>query len=259
MSTAQRDLAIALASLALIAAWEASGLDLALAAWYGTVSGFSWRDTWWARDVLHNGERLLAAAAWLLFAAYALGAPRGHPPRSARLFWLAVTSACLALVPAAKRFSTSSCPWDLTPFGGAAPYVPHWMLDRFDGGPGHCFPSGHAVASFAFLGLYFLWRDHSRARARIALTAVLAAGLAFGWTQMLRGAHFASHVMWSAWLCWAACAAAAWAGRSDGGARARRSAAAVLAKTGNDLPLRVDRGLPGAGDVDAEVAQVLRL
>jgi membrane-associated PAP2 superfamily phosphatase len=240
VSTVRRDLAIALASLALIVAWEASGLDLALAGWYGTVAGFPWRDNWWARDVLHNGERLLAAAAWLLFATNALVAPRGHPSRSARLFWLAVTSACLALVPAAKRLSTSSCPWDLVPFGGAAPYVPHWLLDRFDGGPGHCFPSGHAVAAFAFLGLHFLWRDHGRARAGIALTAVLAAGLVVGWTQMLRGAHFASHVMWSAWLCWVACAAAAWVARRDDRARARASAATVLAITSAGRPLRVD-------------------
>jgi membrane-associated PAP2 superfamily phosphatase len=240
VNTAQRDLAIALASFGLIVAWEASGRDLALAGWYGTVSGFRWRDAWWARDLLHNGERLLAAAAWVLFAAYALAAPRGHPPRSGRLFWLAVTSACLVLVPAAKRFSASSCPWDLAPFGGAAPYVPHWLLDRFDGGPGHCFPSGHAVASFAFLGLYFLWRDHGRARASVALAVVLAVGLVFGWTQMLRGAHFASHVMWSAWLCWVACAAAAWAGRRHGAARARSSAAAVLAITGAGRPLRID-------------------
>lgn len=228
MNRQRRDLAIAVSLLALIAGWEASGWDVAVTAWYGTAAGFPWRDTWWARDLLHNGERLFAAAALLAFAGYAVLPSRDAPPRSERLYWLAVTCACLVLVPAAKHLSLSSCPWDVAPFGGAAAYVPHWVLDRVDGGPGHCFPSGHAVAAFAFLGLHFLWRDRHRARAAIALAAVVALGLAFGWTQLVRGAHFPSHVMWSAWLCWAACASAALGRRRLGAAR-RRRVAAVLA------------------------------
>ena len=39
------------------------------------------------------------------------------------------------------------------------------------------------------------------ARARLFLT--VAAGVAFGWAQMMRGAHHASHSLWTAWICWA--------------------------------------------------------
>jgi len=234
VSTVQRDLAIALASLVLIAAWEASGWDLALAGWFGTVDGFPWRDTWWARDLLHNGERLLTAAALLFFALYATLSRVDSPGRSERLFWLTVTSACLVLIPAVKHLSLSSCPWDISGFGGSATYVPHWVLGRLDGGPGHCFPSGHAVAAFAFFGLHFLWRNHDRARAGLALAGVLALGLLFGGTQMLRGAHFPSHVMWSAWLCWVTCALAAWGHRSWLASRDAGSAPAPLAPTTGD-------------------------
>jgi len=50
-----------------------------------------------------------------------------------------------------------------------------------------------AVASFAFFGVYFLWRHHRPRLARAVLAGVLLAGLAFGWAQWARGAHFVSH------------------------------------------------------------------
>jgi membrane-associated PAP2 superfamily phosphatase len=87
--------------------------------------------------------------------------------------------------------------------------VPHWLPGVADGGPGHCFPSGHAVAAFAFFGLYFLWRPHRPRLAAATAAATLIIGLAFGWAQLARGAHYLSHTLWSAWLCWAVNYAAA--------------------------------------------------
>ena len=37
---------------------------------------------------------------------------------------------------------------------------------------------------------------------RAWLRAALATGLLFGLAQQLRGAHFMSHTLWSAWVCW---------------------------------------------------------
>jgi membrane-associated PAP2 superfamily phosphatase len=90
----------------------------------------------------------------------------------------------------------------LAEFGGAARHLSHWRWGVADGGPGHCFPSGHAVSAFAFFGLYFLWRGHDAGRARILLWAVLGVGLLFGSAQLVRGAHYPSHTLWTAWLCW---------------------------------------------------------
>ena len=42
---------------------------------------------------------------------------------------------------------------------------------------------------------------------RAALWTALALGALFGWTQISRGAHFPSHVMWSLWVCWVSCVA----------------------------------------------------
>lgn len=207
----QRDGAWLLAGLAALVAWEASGGDLWLAQFFGNHSGFAWRDAWLTSTVLHNGGRWLAWAVLALLAWDTTRRQPAGPTRRERRYWLAVTVAGLLLVPTLKRFTSTSCPWDLMPFGGTVPYVPHWWLRVVDGGPGHCFPSGHAVAAFAFFGVYFLWRPHHPRQARAALAAVWALGLVFGWAQMARGAHFLSHTLWSAWCCWAICSAAAWA------------------------------------------------
>lgn len=203
LSPAQRDLAVALVALAALLWWEASGLDLTVAGWFGGATGFAARDAWWSRHLLHDGGRWLAGVALLACAACAWFGGGGQPlPRRTRLAWLVAVIAGLVLVPAIKRLSHTSCPWDLAAFGGGAPYVPHWMWASIDGGPGHCFPSGHAVAAFAFLPLYFQWREHRPVLARGLLGAVLIVGTLFGWAQLARGAHFPSHTMWSAWLCW---------------------------------------------------------
>ena len=127
------------------------------------------------------------------------------PARRERLVALGTTALLLLGVPGLKHFSSTSCPWDLTEFGGSHPFVSHWRAGLADGGPGHCFPSGHAVAAFAFLSVYFLWRRQRPHAARPVLVVVMALGLAFGWAQLARGAHFVSHTLWSAWLCWTAC------------------------------------------------------
>jgi membrane-associated PAP2 superfamily phosphatase len=54
------DLALTLASLALLLVWDASGLDLAVVRAFGDAQGFAWRDAWFTRTLLHDGGRWLA-------------------------------------------------------------------------------------------------------------------------------------------------------------------------------------------------------
>lgn len=202
--TLRRETAIALIALLGLLLWEWSGLDLALTRSYGSPAGFPWRDAWLTRTLLHDGGRALAWAVmglWLLTFWRDGGVDRGQ-----RLRWVGVALFCLALVPALKQLAASSCPWELQEFGGrVAAYVPHWKLGARDGGPGHCFPSGHAVAAFAFFAIYFDQRERHPRAARWWLAGVCMAGALFGWAQLARGAHFASHTLWSAWLCWTVC------------------------------------------------------
>lgn len=212
----RRDLLVTLVALGALLVWDASGLDLAAVRAYGNAGGFAWRDAWFTRTVLHDGGRWFAWGVLALLLADAARPLLSGPPTRARWYWLAVTLACVLLVPAIKRASLSSCPWDLAEFGGIAAYVPHWHWGASDGGPGHCFPSGHAVAAFGFFGVFFGWRASRPRLARAALAVVVLGGLVFGWAQLARGAHYPSHTLWSAWLCWTLCVLAAHAPRVHG-------------------------------------------
>jgi len=213
-----RDLWVTLGCLLALVLWDFSGADRAVGGWFGNAQGFAWRSHFLTATVVHEGGRLLAWATLLSLLVCAVRQPvavgvgvASTPQRAERLFWFAVTLGCLLLIPTIKRFSATSCPWDMAEFGGSAHAVSHWLWGVPDGGPGHCFPSGHAVGAFAFLSQYFLWRPHRAGRARAWLVIVLVAGCVFGLGQLARGAHPVSHTAWSAWLCWTTCVlASAW-------------------------------------------------
>jgi membrane-associated PAP2 superfamily phosphatase len=194
---------ITLALLVAAAAWDASALDLPLARLAGSAEGFAWRDSWLLAGLLHEGGRRLS---WLLALGLCLGVwwPIGPLERlslSGRV-QLAVTTLVAALVVSLmKAGSATSCPWDLGEFGGAARYVSHWSLLP-DGGSGHCFPAGHASSAFSLVGGYFAFRRVDLPLAKAWLAASLASGLLLGLAQQWRGAHFMSHTLWTAVVCW---------------------------------------------------------
>lgn len=207
MSTLPRPLTTALstiAALAAVLAWDFSGLDLWLAGLMGTPAGFPWRNHWLFTGVLHDGARLAVALALALLAIATVrpfGSLRTLAP-GRRLWLLAAVAGAMMLVSGFKRLTLTDCPWDLAAFGGALPYVPHWQPGVTDGGPGHCFPAGHASAGFAWMAGWFAWPPGARSRRRW-LVAGLVAGAVLGLSQQVRGAHFMSHTLWTAWICWA--------------------------------------------------------
>jgi membrane-associated PAP2 superfamily phosphatase len=201
---------VLLIGLALPLLWDASGGDLALAQRMGSQAGFALRNNWWLQHVLHDGARQLA---WLLgcllclAVAWPVGPLRRLP--FARRLQLAVSGLlATAVVALLKSGSHTSCPWDLAAFGGVARYQSHWSgWLHSDGGAGRCFPAGHASAGFAFVAGWFALRRDLPRLAAVWLVVALVAGLVLGWAQQLRGAHFMSHTLWTAWIC----AAVGWA------------------------------------------------
>jgi membrane-associated PAP2 superfamily phosphatase len=83
-----------------------------------------------------------------------------------------------------------------------APSVSHWNLWVRDGGGGHCFPAGHASTGFAFMAAYFCLRQNNAPGAMKWLLVAVCIGFILGISQQMRGAHFMSHTLWTAWLCW---------------------------------------------------------
>ena len=200
----RRDLALTVLALVLLVAWDAGQLDLSLNRWFGTEAGFPWKDRWLTAGLLHEGGRRLATVMVLALLAgiwWPLG-PARRLSRGDRVWWLATTLACMAVIPLLKQGSLTSCPWDLQEFGGPARWVSHWAWGVGDGGSGRCFPSGHASAAFAFLAGWFALRGPAPMAARIWLAGVWVLGALYGGAQIARGAHYLSHVLWTAWICW---------------------------------------------------------
>jgi len=110
--------------------------------------------------------------------------------------------AALVVVVVLKGISRTSCPWDLEVFGGAARYLSHWAWGQLDGGPGGCFPAGHASTGFAFVAAHFWLKPTHPSLARRWMWVALATGALLGISQQMRGAHFMSHTLWTVWLCW---------------------------------------------------------
>jgi membrane-associated PAP2 superfamily phosphatase len=199
-----RDLLWTFATLCLLIAWDASGLDLLLARPWASAQGFRLHDNWFLSTVLHDGARRAAwiPALWLIVGVWKPTGILRRLSRAQRVQWAGTTLLALAAISLFKHASHTSCPWDLIEFGGHARWISHWAWGVRDGGPGHCFPAGHASAAFAFISGYFVLRSVSPVQARAWLIGALLAGLVLGAAQQLRGAHFMSHTFWTGWLCW---------------------------------------------------------
>lgn len=188
--------------------WEWSGLDTVAMQWVGTPIGFPLQHAWWLERVLHEGVRqaaVLAFAALWVWALWPLGAPA--PTRRERAAAMALATLSLLAVNLIKNQSLTSCPWDWRQFGGVAERVAHWRWGVADGGPGRCFPGGHASSAFAFMALCLPWLAPAAgtSRRRVVgfrwLGGAMAAGLLAGAVQMLRGAHPPSHTLWTLLIC----------------------------------------------------------
>jgi len=196
--------------------WDASGWDMHVMAWLAGGQGFTLRDHWWLNTVLHDGAKRLAVVIYLGIVCLTFW-PRGfwrQIPRLRRLEVVMGITLSLLVVSTLKRFSMTSCPWELQAFGGVASYVSHWSWGVTDGGSGHCFPGGHASSAMAFMALSLPWlmshQRHEQRTGQQLLVAIVLIGLVLGAAQTLRGAHYPSHTAWTGLIC----AAVAWLNHS---------------------------------------------
>jgi membrane-associated PAP2 superfamily phosphatase len=201
-------LAIALALAPLITLlFEMVPLDRSLIAPYydAGAHAFPLRDDLFLQNVMHSGMKLVVTGiAFAAFGGFLMTfvLPQWVQHRR-RLLWLfAGMAGSTLLVATLKQGSALHCPWDLAEYGGYAPF--HGLLERLPAGiaAGRCFPGGHSSGGFALMSFYFAWRDTHSGAARVFLAIGLMAGMVMGWSQMMRGAHFLSHNVWSAWVVW---------------------------------------------------------
>jgi membrane-associated PAP2 superfamily phosphatase len=199
---------LTLSALALLAVFGDGRLDLLVerSVFDATRQTFPLADQWLLKTVLHDDTRAISATGALALLCVALASWFTPTPSVLRTFRrelsFAVTTvlASAAAVTLLKLFSAHACPWSLAVFGGTAPY--HALLDlaKAPGAVGGCTPAAHPLTGYAWLGVGLVLYP-SRAAARWWQWA-FALGTLFGLVQVLRGAHFVSHVLWSAWVVW---------------------------------------------------------
>lgn len=186
--------ALLLASVALMA----GNGDQWLADLLYRAEGGQWalRDAWVTSDLLHRGGKHLSTSAAVLASLALLRScidARWKPLRLPLLYLLLALGLSTGVVALLKSWTQMDCPWDLQRYGGANAFIGLFEARPVALGRTACYPAGHASAGYGWVALYFFalrlrpqWRWP-------ALGLALSAGLAFGFAQQLRGAHFLSH------------------------------------------------------------------
>ncbi len=193
---------LALGALAIWLLLVRAGLDFppTALAYSPAAHGFPLRDAWFTELLGHKGLKYVGTFLWfgLLGVAIAFRQWRREALHAALGAVLAATA-----VTYLRAWSAHSCPWDLAQFGGSGQWFPIFGTEPANPGPGRCLPSGHASSGFALFSLYFALRDRHLRLARIGLALAWTLGLLATVDQIARGAHFASHGLWTAWVAWA--------------------------------------------------------
>jgi membrane-associated PAP2 superfamily phosphatase len=180
---------------------DRAALDAAFDAGTGR---FPWRHHPLTEAGLHVGGKYLTIAATAV-CALLLVASRWRPALAAWRGSLGLFVAAMVLGPLStgvgKNLSNARCPWDLERYGGFARHEFNHAEDGTLGRRG-CFPCGAASAGFALTAAYFALRRRRPRAARVALGVGLAYGTLLGAGRVLQGAHYPSHVIGTALVCW---------------------------------------------------------
>ena len=160
---------------------------------------FPLRQDWALAELNHRYVKYILIAVYLSYFLAWLLSFRLHKLRTRRwefgyFFWMVViTTSVIAVL---KSQSAHACPWDM------AVATTQGILWELSATAGHCFPGGHASSGFALLVGYFIYRVTQPKRAYFFLIAACILGMGMGWAQMMRGAHFFSHNLWTGWVTW---------------------------------------------------------
>ena len=153
-----------------LVALEGTSIDLALARMsYDPLLGtFPLREHFLTTRVAHDGVKAVAVLvfAWILASVWRPIGLLSQLDRPRRVHLFVAVATCLVVVAALKRGSALHCPWGLLEFGGSHPYLRLFETVPEGWQRGSCFPAGHALSAFAYIGGYFAWRDVDRRIAR---------------------------------------------------------------------------------------------
>lgn len=166
---------------------------------------FPLRYDWFMETVLHHWAKyVLVLVAFSGLAGYFLSFTLEalQPARREMLFvFLAILFGSLT-IGILKAVTNKHCPYDMEIYGGFAPYSGLLDLTPPDMQRGRCWPGGHASGGFGLMSFYLLWYRTRPRLAQAALAVGFAYGFVLGFGRVAQGAHFVSHNLWSAVICW---------------------------------------------------------
>ncbi len=168
--------------------------------WMDVNGGFPLKNNWFLVEINHKlikhiiiGFYVIVLFAWIV--SFKNQRLKPYKFQLGYLFGISILST--ALVGLLKAHSSHACPWSMTE-PTALGYV--WNFSATDG---HCFPGGHASTGFSLLTGFFVFRKSMPKIAYLFLFLGVVIGFLMGWGQMMRGAHFLSHNLWTGWVVFA--------------------------------------------------------
>nr|WP_242462936.1 phosphatase PAP2 family protein [Acinetobacter sp. Res13-Abat-PEC12-P5-02] len=165
--------------------------------WIDSTGNFPLKNNWFLVEINHKLLKNLVIVfyvtvlvTWIL--SFKLENLKTYRWQLGYLFWVSVLST--VVIGLLKSHSAHACPWSMTE-STALGYV--W---DFSATKGHCFPGGHASTGFSLVTGFFVFRKSNPKIAYFFLCLGLILGFITGWGQMMRGAHFLSHNLWTGWI-----------------------------------------------------------
>ncbi len=162
------------------------------------------------RLLFYSGPKRLLYLFGVLLIAACLG-PAGIrkrliPDETKARDWIVVLATLVSaplLISTSKSMTHVFCPFELARYDGSHAYKP--ICERYTNEDrpsrfGRGFPAGHASGGFALLSLAGVGR--SRKSRLVGFGIGITAGTLMGTYQMLKGAHFLSHTIVTALICW---------------------------------------------------------
>ncbi|NUF38211.1 phosphatase PAP2 family protein [Acinetobacter lactucae] len=168
--------------------------------WIDSTGHFFNRDNWYLERLNHEIVKQIITTVYIIFfglwlASFKVKKLKLYRWQYGYMFFVSMIGS--GIVGLLKSQSAHACPWNMV-----HPTTLSYVWD-FTATHGHCFPGGHASAGFILMTGYFVYRLEQPKRAYFYLISGILLGFMMGWAQMMRGAHFLSHNLWTGWVIWA--------------------------------------------------------
>lgn len=165
--------------------------------WMDQFGHFIFKNNWYLVELNHHVFKNLLIIVYLSFfilwcASFKLTRLKLKQWHYGYMFWVSILS--IGLIGILKAYSIHACPWNMV-HTTTKGFI--WV---YSSNHGHCFPGGHASTGFALITGYFVYRIVQPKLAYFYLFSGLFLGFMMGWGQMMRGAHFLSHNLWTGWI-----------------------------------------------------------